>query len=219
MRLPKNFIDALGCTELLIHLRGITFISKRKLIFQVNKFVIDRCSRKHQDLGFHAGTDDPVHQLQITVFPCIFPRHFPAIAEIMALINYHKIVISPIQTVQVNTVGLSMFTGKVRVVEDIIAQPVSRNRVINVVAFICIPVLRELFGTKDKHRFVAVLIILDHRKGRKCFAQAYAVRQNTAIELLQLADNGKDGISLEIVKHSPNFAVFEPSRFIRQFIF
>lgn len=42
LRLPENFIDALGGTELLIHLCGIAFISKRKLIFQINKFVIDR---------------------------------------------------------------------------------------------------------------------------------------------------------------------------------
>ena len=136
----------------------------------------------------------------------------------MALINDNKVIVAPIQAVKVNPVRLSMFTGKVRMIENIVSQPVCCNRIVDIVALVCIPVLRELLGAKDKHRFVAILIILDHRKCSKCLAETNAVCQNTAVEFLKFADDSKNCVTLEVIKHSPDFALLKARCFVRQLV-
>ena len=42
LRLTENFVDAFCCRQLLIDLFCVTFISKGKLVFQVNEFIVDR---------------------------------------------------------------------------------------------------------------------------------------------------------------------------------
>ena len=137
----------------------------------------------------------------------------------MALINDNKVIVAPIQAVKVNSVRLPMLTGKVGMIEDIISQSICRNGIIDIVALVCIPVLRELFRAKDKHRFVAVLIILDHCKRSKCLAETNAVCQNTAVEFLKFADDGKNCVALEVIKHPPDFTFLKTRCLVRQFVF
>ena len=199
-------------------MRNIALISECKLIFKVNKSVVDRCCRKHQHLRFHTGTNNPIEQFQITVFLCILAGHLAAVAEVVALINDNKVIVAPIQAVKINSVRLSVFAGKVRMIEHIIAQTVCGNGIIDIVALICIPVLRELFGAENKHGFVAVLIILNHRKRSECLAETDAVCQNTAVEFFEFADDGKNRVTLEVIKHSPDFAFLKARCFVRQFV-
>ena len=63
-----------------------------------------------------------------------------------------------------------MLTGKVRMVEDVVSQPVCCDGIVDIVALIGVPVFRELFRAENKHGFVAVLIILDDRKSSESFA-------------------------------------------------
>lgn len=67
-----------------------------------------------------------------------------------------------------------MLAGKVGVIENVITQPVRRNGIVDIVAFVCIPVLRQLFRAENKNGFVAVLIILDDRERSKSFAKTDA---------------------------------------------
>ena len=70
-----------------------------------------------------------------------------------------------------------MLTGKVRMIEHIIAQAVCGNGIVDIVALVCIPVLRKFFGAENKHRFVAVLVILDDGKRSESFTKTYAICQ------------------------------------------
>ena len=79
-----------------------------------------------------------------------------------------------------------MLAGKVGVIENVITQPVRRNGIVDIVAFVCIPVLRQLFRAENKNGFVAVLIILDDRERSKSFAKTDAISKNTAVEFLKL---------------------------------
>ena len=82
-------------------------VSESQLVFKVEKTVVDRSRREHKDFGVHAGKNDPVEKLQVTVFMLIFSRQFAAVAEVVGFINHHKVVIAPIEPVQIKTVGRS----------------------------------------------------------------------------------------------------------------
>ena len=58
----------------------------------------------------------------------------------MAFIDDDEVVISPIQAVKVNAVRLTIAARKVGMIQHIVAQPVLRNGVIDVIALIGIPV-------------------------------------------------------------------------------
>ena len=98
--------------------------------------------------------------------------------------------------------------------QHIIIQPVGGNGIVDIVVLIGIPVLRQLFGAENKYRLVPVFIIFYHGKGSKGFAQTNAVCQNTAVILLQLVNDGKNGIPLEVIEHIPDLALLEPGRLI-----
>ena len=55
-------------------------------------------------------------------------------------------------------------------VHDPVGKTVACNRIVLVVFAIGKPVVAKLFGTKHKYIAILVLIILDDRKSRKCFA-------------------------------------------------
>ena len=111
-----------------------------------------------------------------------------------------------------------MLAGKVGVIENVITQPVRRNGIVDIVAFVCIPVLRQLFRAENKNGFVAVLIILNDRERGEGLTQTNAVRQNTAVEFLKFTNDGKNSVPLEVVEHSPYFAFLEARCFIGQLV-
>ena len=111
-----------------------------------------------------------------------------------------------------------MLAGKVGVIENVITQPVRRNGIVDIVAFVCIPVLRQLFRAENKNGFVAVLIILNDRERSKSFAKTDAISKNTAVEFLKLTDDGENSVTLEVVKHPPDFAFLKARCFIGQLV-
>ena len=93
-----------------LNLLWITLIGKRKLIFQVDEFVVDRGGREHQHLRPYTRPDDSVEQFQGSGFPLpLHPETSHAVAEVVALINDHQIIVSPVQAVKVGAVGLPVF--------------------------------------------------------------------------------------------------------------
>ena len=83
--------------------------------------------------------------------------------------------------------------------------------VVAVIRLVGYPVVRQLFVAKHQHAQVAVFVIFDDRQRGKGLAQTNAVCQNAAIELLQLADDGKGGILLEGVQLVPDDAFLKVS--------
>ena len=100
--------------------------------------------------------------------------------------------------------------------QHIIIQSVGGNGIVDIVVLIGVPVLRQLFGAEDKYGFVSVLVILDDGKSGKGLAQTYAVCQDTTVILFQFVDNGKDGVPLKIIEHTPDFALLESGCLIGQ---
>ena len=141
-----------------------------------------------------------------------------AIAEVMALVNHYEIVVAPVDTTEVYAIALAVVTGEVGVEEDVITETVGCNRIILVVSAKRHPVVVQLLGTKDKHALVPVLIVLDNGKSRESLTKSNGVSKYAAIVLLQLVDDGKGCITLEVIELVPNDAVLEARALIGQHI-
>ena len=78
----------------------------------------------------------------------------------MALVDHHKVVVAPVDMLEVKSVALSRLAGKVGMIKDVVAQTVGNEGIIPVVAAVSDPVVVKFLGTQHEHRLVAVLIIL-----------------------------------------------------------
>ena len=104
-------------------------------------------------------------------------------------------------------------------IKNIIAEAIFRQRIIHEISSIRHPVLRELLWAEDKYVLIPAFVIFDDRKRSESFTKTDTVRQNAAVILLQLIDDSKSSILLEIVELIPDHAVLESGRFIWQDIF
>ena len=137
----------------------------------------------------------------------------------MGFVYYNQIVIAPVQSIQIQTIGFAVGTIQICMVEDIITQTIRRNRVVHIVILIGIPVIRQLLRAENKHRFISVFVIFDNCQSGKGFTKTNTICQNTAIEFFQLADDCKHSIFLEVIKHRPYLAFLKSGSLIRQMIF
>ena len=103
--------------------------------------------------------------------------------------------------------------------ENIVTQAVFGYGIVQIVALIGNPVVIELLRTKYQHRLIAVLIILDDRKSCKGLTQTYTIGKDTTVVLLQLIDDGKASIFLEVIELIPNLAFLESSSLFGQIVF
>ena len=138
-----------------------------------------------------------------------------AVAEVMALIDYNKVIVSPVNSIDWETDRRhSTVSGKIRMVEDIIAEPISSQRVVYQIPAIGHPVLRKLLWAQNKYVLVSAFVILNDGKCRERLTESYTVCKNAAIVLFKLIDNAKSSILLKIVEFVPDHAVLEPGRLI-----
>ena len=143
-----------------------------------------------------------------------------SITKVMTLIDHNKIIVTPVDPVDWQSDWChAAISGKIRMVEDIIAEPISSQRVVYQIPAIGHPVLRELLWAEDKYVLIPAFVIFDDRKRSESFTKTDTVRQNAAVILLQLIDDFKSSILLEIVELIPDHAVLESGRFIWQDIF
>ena len=68
LRLPEDRVDVRFRLQLPVDFLRVAAVGERQLVAQVVETVVDRGSRQHQDLCFHAGFDDAVHQETAVVF-------------------------------------------------------------------------------------------------------------------------------------------------------
>ena len=95
LSLLKNILNGLLGIQLGIDVFGVAFIGNRKLIFQINKTVINRSSRKHQHLGFYTGADDSFHQFHVAVLHGVAVRT-DTVSEVVTFIDDNQVVVAPI---------------------------------------------------------------------------------------------------------------------------
>ena len=103
--------------------------------------------------------------------------------------------------------------------QNIVIQPVGGDGVIDIVILVGIPVLRQLLRTQNKHRLIAVFIVFDNSQRGEGLAQTDAVGKNTAVIFFELVDDGKHRVTLEVIEHTPDFALLKAGRLVGQHIF
>ena len=214
--MSENRINIRFDVQLFVKFRWIAFIGKGQLITKIVETVIYWCGREHKYLCLNAWFDDSVHQSHVAIlFFAIFTVGAITISEVMAFIYDDKVIISPVDSIdrQAND-RVSAVTRKVRMVQNVIAEPVCSKRVVNQIAAVGHPVLGQLFRTKYENIFVAAFVILDDSQRRKCFTEADAVCKNAAVVLLQFIDNRKSSIFLEVEQLIPGYAVLKTGCFV-----
>ena len=102
--------------------------------------------------------------------------------------------------------------------QNIITETIPCDRVVEIIAFVGIPVSRELLRAQYEDSFVAVFIILDHRKSREGLTETDAVSENTTVVFFQLIDDCETSLTLEVIQHLPDLALLEAGGFVGQHI-
>ena len=145
MRLTEDVVDTFVGRQQLVKSFGFPFVCQLQLVLEVVETVVDGCGREHQHLGLHARAYDLVHQSQVAVVAWILTilvgRHLAAIAEVVALVNHHKVIVAPVDTFQVEVVALPVVATEVGMIKHIIIQTILGQRVVGVVLPIGVPVL------------------------------------------------------------------------------
>ena len=104
-------------------------------------------------------------------------------------------------------------------IQNVVTKSIAGDGVIYVIILICIPVVCEFLGAKNKHRLVAVLVIFYNGKCGEGFTKTDTIGKDTAVVLFKFVNDSKNSVFLEVVEHTPNLAVLETCRFIGENIF
>ena len=103
--LAENIVNGVLSFEKSVDVRHVALVGESKLILQVIKAVVDRRCRQHQYLCLDSGSNHFVHQLEITVLTWILVvlvgSDFATIAEVVAFINNHEVVVAPVDAFKV----------------------------------------------------------------------------------------------------------------------
>ena len=95
--LPEDRIDIRLCIQLFIDFFLFPFIGESQLVPQIIKAIVHRRGRKHQYFCAHTRLNHTVHQAHVPVF--FFPTMGVcsiSVTKIVALVDHHKVIISPI---------------------------------------------------------------------------------------------------------------------------
>ena len=164
LRIPEYLIDRTSGIQFFIDNISVSLVSQSDLVLQVIKSIIDRRCRKHQNLCFDTWANHSFQQFDISILLLVLSGvEFATIAEIMRFIDNDQIVILPVQAVEINTIGLAFCTTQIGMIKDSIIQPVTCNRIIDIVILICVPVVGQFLWTKNQNGFIPILIIFDYR--------------------------------------------------------
>ena len=216
LRLPEDRVDVRFRLQLPVDFLRVAAVGERQLVAQVVETVVDRGSRQHQDLCFHAGFDDAVHQPHVAVFLLAALAVRPvSVAEVVALVDDDKIIVAPVDPVDGQSDGrVAAVAGQVGVIEDVVAEPVFCERVVDQVAPVGHPVLGELLRAQDEHVLVPALVVFDDCKRGEGLAESDAVGKDAAVILFELVDDAKRRVLLEVEELVPDDAVLKAGRLV-----
>ena len=82
--------------------------------------------------------------------------------------------------------------------QNVIIEAISGKDIGRQVAVVVQPVVRELLGTKNKHRPIPQLVIFHNGQSGKCFTKPHAVGQDAAAVGFELVDDAGGGITLKV---------------------
>ena len=154
----EYLIDVFAFAQEVVELVGSSLVRKLQLVLEVIESIVDWGGGEHQDLGGGAASDDAVHQSLVAILLASFRLHsvdaivvlsffievfvnVASIAEVMALVYHQEIIVAPVHSLQVHTVGLALVSRQVGMEENIIVEAVGSYRVVDIIRFITNPVI------------------------------------------------------------------------------
>lgn len=121
----------------------------------------------------------------------------------MRLIDHDKIIVSPIHTREIYTIGFSACSPEICMIQYIIIESIFYERIIFIVIEKCEPVISELLRTEYEDALISFLIIFYNSKCREGFSESDAIGKDTTIKSLELIDYSEYCIFLKIVELIP----------------
>jgi len=80
----------------------------------------------------------------------------------MGFIDNYEIIVSPVYTGKIYTIGFTSSSSEIGMIEDIIVESILYERIIFIIIQKSEPVIPELLRTENKDTFISFLIILDN---------------------------------------------------------
>ena len=149
LSLTEYILNAVLCIKQIVNILRLAFVCQGYLVLEVIETVVHRSGRKHKDFCLYTLTDYLVKQLQISVLFRIFIifvcSNLTAVTEIMTFVYHHKVIIAPVDMGKVKTVRLSACARQVGMKQYIVSQAVGSNRIVQIIAAICYPIVVKLF--------------------------------------------------------------------------
>ena len=138
----------------------------------------------------------------------------------MGFVNDYEVIVAPVYSVYRQADDcVTTVAGKVGMKQNVIAQPVLCQRVVDEVSSVGHPVVLQLFGAQDEDVFVPAFVVFDYGQCGEGLTKTDAVREDAAVVLLQLVYDAQRRVPLEVVQLIPYHAALEAGRFVWQYVF
>lgn len=137
----------------------MSLIGKCNLILEISESIIYRSCREHQYLCLNSSSHDILEELLVSRY---FIFAWRIVSEVMRLIDNHKVIVSPVDTREIYTIGFSSSSSEVCMIKYIIVESILYERIVFIVIEECEPVISELLWTEYKNAFISFLIVLDN---------------------------------------------------------
>src|SRR5271165_419846 len=183
LRLANRCLDAGNAVGVQSHI--VSLGDESDLVLQVGEAVVYRRGGEHEDAGLDALLDNAPHQAVVTSLAGIVRG---LVTEVVGFVDYHEVVVAPINVGEVNVTGSASVAGEVSVVENVVIEAVGGEEVAAVVGFVECPVVAQALGHQHKHAVVAKLVVFDDGESLEGFAEAHTVGNDAAAQSLQLVD-------------------------------
>ena len=141
LRPAEDLVDGFAGVQLRVDDGGVALVGELELVFKIVETVVDRRGGEHQHLRLDARAHDAVQQAEVAVLASLLAGQLAAVAEVMTLVNDHKVIVAPVDTGEVDAVGLAAVTAEVGMIQHIVAEPIRRDGVVVVVVLVGVPVL------------------------------------------------------------------------------
>ena len=111
--LTEYIVNATRCVQQGVDICAVALVCKLQLVFKVVEAVVYGSGRKHKHFGLYSVAYNAVEQTQVTVLALVAViccSGLATVAEIVALVDNDKVIVSPIYLVKVVPVGNTVFT-------------------------------------------------------------------------------------------------------------
>ena len=217
LRVAEHHIDIGGKPEPPGPFIAFVAVAQFELVLQIAETIVHRGGGEHKHLCRHAGMDDLVEELLVSVFFVVgLDGAVCAIAEVVRLIDDDEIIVAPVDPFNRDVHNrIAPRAAQIRMEQHIVTQMVAGDWIVRCVRPVRDPVVLELLRAQNKHVAVAGLEVLDHGQCGERLAQTDRIGQDAAVVCFELVDDCESRVLLEVVQLVPDQAFTETGAFLR----